>query len=84
MNKKFADPQELDEWLNSGFLNPPADFTSRVMRRVQTLPPPARKPQVKTTLHELVKWLALLGGAALGAAELVAFIFGIWVATAAA
>ena len=84
MSKKIDNLQELDDWLGSGFVNPPADFTDRVMRRAQALPLPARKPQVKNTLHELVKWLLLLGGAALGAAELVMFIFGIWLASAAA
>ena len=82
MSRKFDDLQdqeelqELDEWLGSGFLSPPADFTDRVMRRVQALPLPSRRPQVKNTLIEFLKWL--------GAAELVMFIFGIWITTAAA
>ena len=42
------------------------------------------QPQGQPTLHDIVKWLLLLGGAALGTAELLMFIFGIWITTAAA
>lgn len=84
MHKNFDDSQAFDELLSAGYLKPPDDFTSQVMRRVQTLPTPTIKPQAKDALHKYLKWLALLGGATLGAAELVAFVFGIWVTTAAA
>ena len=96
MPQEPQEPHELDKWLSSGFLSPPAEFTDQVMRRIQTLPAPERKPQAKTlpaperkpqaktTLHDIVKWLLLLGGAALGTAELLMFIFGIWITTAAA
>ena len=85
MAKKFDAPHTLDELLAQEFLTPPADFTDQVMRRVQALPLPAAKPQPEiSALRESLKWLALLGGAALGAAELLTFMFGIWASTAAA
>jgi hypothetical protein len=84
MTAPLDDSAALDELLAQDFLMPPADFTEQLMRRVQTLPMPAVKPPRENTLRESLKWLALLGGAALGAAELLAFMFGLWASTAAA
>jgi hypothetical protein len=84
MTKKFNPSSGLDELLSPDFLTVPTDFADQVMRRVQTPPMPAVEPRRKSTLHQSLKWLALLGGAALGAVELLTFMFGIWASTAAA
>ena len=84
MHKNFDDSQAFDELLDAGFIKPPADFTDQVMRQLQSLPAPSIRPQAEHPLHVYLRWFALLGGAALGMAELVSFIFGLWATTAAA
>lgn len=70
---------ELDALLQSGLLAVPDDFTERVMRKVRASPLPAPRH----AWAERLQWLALVGGAVLGAFEVAAFIFGIWAATSA-
>jgi RNA polymerase sigma-70 factor (ECF subfamily) len=70
--------KDLDELLGSGLLTVPEDFPGRIMRQVEELPVPGRRPLVR----ERLQWLALLGGAIVGIAQLVAFMFGIWAAVA--
>ena len=85
MNKPIDESQTFDELLAQGFLKPPEDFTAQVMRAVQPLPLPIQNTDqpMPDTWRTLAKWLAVLGGAALGAAELVAFMFGLWTASTA-
>jgi len=73
----MTDP--LDRLLSEPLLQPPADFTERVMQRIQTLPAPAPSRRRAGWLA----WLALAAGALLGAAQLAGFMFGIWTASTA-
>ncbi len=70
---------DLDALLGADPLAPPDDFGNRVMRRVARLPLPARHAAWRTRLQNL----ALLAGAVLGAAQLGAFMFGVWAAASA-
>lgn len=58
----------------------PRDFGRRVMQRIADLPRSAPEPRWRT----LVQRLALVAAASLGTAQVLAFIFGLWAATAAA
>ncbi|MBK9441360.1 MAG: hypothetical protein IPN53_08605 [Comamonadaceae bacterium] len=78
---------ELDTLLQDGLLQPPPDFTQRVMcaidQRAAAATParPARKP------WQRLRWLAaasgLLGTGLLGLSQLASFVFGLWIASAA-
>ena len=73
----MSDP--LDRLLSEPLLQPPADFTERVMQRIRALPAPAPSRQRAGWLA----WFALAAGALLGAAQLAGFMFGIWTAATA-
>jgi hypothetical protein len=70
---------DLDTLLQTDLVSVPDDFAERVMRRVQASPRAAAQPRWMRRLQ----WVALLGGALVGALEVVTFIFGLWAATAA-
>jgi hypothetical protein len=70
---------DIDTRLEADLLQVPDDFTDRVMRRIETLPLPTKASQRR----ERLQWLALAGGAALGLSQLLAFMFGMWTASAA-
>jgi hypothetical protein len=70
---------DLDALLGADPLAPPDDFGERVMRRVARLPLPARHAAWRGRLQDL----ALLAGGILGAAQLGAFMFGMWAAASA-
>jgi hypothetical protein len=74
--------EDFDDLLKDGLLAPPEDFARRVMARVDELPPPefAALPR---RAGARMQWIALAGAGLLGAAQLAAFMFGIWTATAA-
>lgn len=69
----------LEQLLQTGPLQAPDDFTARVMERIRYLPLPEREAKPL----EWLQWLALVGGALLGLEQLAAFMFGVWVASAA-
>lgn len=73
---------DIETLLAADLLQVPEDFTDRVMQRIQVMPvPPVR---IKASgRRERLQWLALLGGAALGVGQLLAFMFGVWSASAA-
>ena len=71
---------ELDALLRQAGGGAPADFNARVMRHVAAVPLPQRPPRWRT----LAQRLALVAAAALGASQVLAFIFGLWAVTAAA
>ena len=75
------EPDELDLLLRDADSAAPADFSARVMRRIAALPLPRRRPR---RWRLLAQRLALVAAAALGANQVLAFIFGLWAATAAA
>jgi hypothetical protein len=82
MNEDLND--DLDRKLVSDLLEVPADFEQKVMARLQYCPlPEMAEARVKPNRKVWLEWLALAGGAALGAMQLGGFIFGIWVATSA-
>lgn len=75
-------PEDFEQLLKTGLLEPPEDFTRRVMERVDELPLPdfAAPPR---RAREKIQWLALIGAGLVAATQLAAFMFGIWTATAA-
>lgn len=73
---------DLESLLNTEFLEPPEDFTARVMARIDQLPPPEAAPQPSPT-RERIQWIAFIGAGLVAAAQLAAFMFGIWTAAAA-
>ena len=91
---------ELDALLRRADAGAPADFSARVMRRVEVLPLPARRALWQATWQATwrttwrTRWpelalhlgqrLALITAAALGIGQVLAFIFGLWAVTAAA
>lgn len=70
---------DIDSRLEADLLHVPDGFAEEVMQRIQTMPLPARPGRGR----ERLQWLALLGGAALGLCQLLAFMFGMWSASAA-
>jgi hypothetical protein len=75
--------KDLDQLLASDLLEVPQDFAQSVMTRVRELPLPliAVLPPAADRSKEWLQWLALIGGAILGMAQLSGFIFGIWAAS---
>ena len=71
--------KDWDKFLESGLLEPPADFPGRVMRRIDSLPLPGRRSRS----WEMLQGLAFAGGGILAIAQLAGFVFGIWAAVAA-
>ena len=82
---------ELDILLQNDLLQPPADFTQRVMQRIQSPPPstsPAATPtQAQSTRWSRLRWLAaatgLVGTGMVGLSQLAGFVFGLWLTTSA-
>lgn len=71
---------DLDTLLDDGaLLQAPHGFTGRVMERVWLQPLPARHAGLLARLQQL----ALIGAGLAGAAQLAAFMFGIWAASSA-
>lgn len=66
--------KDLDVLLGSDLLEPPDDFTARVMQGIEQLPRPVRRKKI---LERLQQWALIAGGIA-SAAQLAAFMFGIW------
>ena len=73
-------PDEIDLLLRDADGAAPADFNAHVMRRIAALPLPQRRLR---RWRLLAQRLALVAAAALGANQVLAFIFGLWAATAA-
>lgn len=75
-------PEDFEQLLKTEPLEPPEDFARRVMERVGELPLPdfAAPPN---RAREGIQWLALIGAGLVAAAQLAAFMLGIWTATAA-
>jgi hypothetical protein len=75
-------PEDFDELLKGGLLAPPENFTHRVMARIAELPLPVSAAETGGRA-ERIQWLALVGASLVGAAQLAAFMFGIWTTTVA-
>lgn len=79
---------DLDTLLQDACLQPPADFTQRVMQALPQRTTPS--PQPVRTVHspwQQLRWLAaasgLIGTGLLGLSQLASFVFGLWIASAA-
>ncbi len=72
--------EELDDLLHAVDGAAPPDFEAQVMRRIASLPLPQRPARWST----LAQRLAFAAAVALGASQVVTFIFGLWAVTAAA
>ncbi len=68
---------ELDGLMGKLSQEPPDDFLEVVMQRIDDLPLPVRAPRAD------LQWIALIAAALAGFAQLIAFLFGIWAASAA-
>jgi hypothetical protein len=75
-------PEDFDELLKGEVLALREDFALRVMARIGQLPMP-ESPAEPSGRAERIQWLALIGAGLVGAAQLAAFMFGIWATTAA-
>ena len=80
---------ELDEMLGAPLLEVPDGFTARVMERVSAEPPPTLRSLTKhpapLPMWQLVlRWLALGVTFLLGAAQLAAFMLGMWLSATVA
>lgn len=79
---------DLDTLLQAACLQPPPDFTQRVMQALpqRTSPPPQPVRTVRNPWQRL-RWLAaassLVGTGLLGLSQLASFVFGLWIASAA-
>lgn len=79
---------ELDTLLQDAALQPPPDFTQRVMQAInqRTLPPLLPSRPIRSRWQRL-RWLAaasgLVGTGLLGLSQLASFVFGLWIASAA-
>lgn len=65
----MTDP--FDEFLELTALEPPADFTSRIMKRVAAEQPAG-------TTQAWLAWVAMAAGLILGLGQLAACLFAIW------
>ena len=82
---------DLDALLQTDCLDPPDDFTRRVMQRIQpqryAMPRTSTKADERTGRWSRVRWLAaatgLVGGGLLGLSQLASFVFGLWLAGSA-
>jgi hypothetical protein len=79
---------ELDEMLRESLLHVPDGFTARVMERLPAQPAPSwpapPKRARRLPMWQLVlQWLALGATFLLGAAQLAAFMVGLWLSASA-
>jgi hypothetical protein len=75
---------DLDVLLKIDFLQPPADFTTRVMQRVAVLPATQHaRGRFPHRLRRVAAAAGVIGGALLGLSQLAAFVFSMWVTAAA-
>ena len=82
---------DLDALLQTDYLDPPDDFTQRVMQRIQlrryATPSTSIVAAERTGRWNRLRWLAaatgLVGGGLLGLSQLASFVFGLWLAGSA-
>ena len=77
---------DLEQLLREEMLEVPADFEQRMLRLLPGQPAPqwnnAPAGSPPGDRQQLLQWLALAGGLALGVVQLAGFVFGIWTAAA--
>ena len=78
---------DLDTLLQDACLQPPPDFTQRVMRAIEQRTPVAMPTRPTRHPWQRLRWLAaasgLIGTGLLGLSQLASFVFGLWIASAA-
>lgn len=78
---------ELDTLLQDAALQPPPDFTQRVMRAIEQRTPAAMPTRPTRSPWQRLRWLAaasgLVGTGLLGLSQLASFVFGLWMTSAA-
>ena len=78
---------ELDILLQDAALQPPPDFTQRVMRSIEQRTPVAMPTRPARSPWQRLRWLAaasgLVGTGLLGLSQLASFVFGLWMTSAA-
>lgn len=78
---------ELDTLLQDAALQPPPDFTQRVMRSIEQRTPASMPTSPTRSPWQRLRWLAamsgLVGTGLLGLSQLASFVFGLWIASAA-
>ncbi len=67
---------DIDRLLEKGLLEPPPQFTTRIMQRLESTP---QLPSWRARLREWFQRLAVAGAALLGLAQLASFLFGLWI-----
>jgi hypothetical protein len=82
---------DLDVLLQDNLLQPPSDFTERVMQRVQQLPQrallSATSAKTRSLFWNLLRLIAtiagLIGGGILGLSQIAGFVFAFWITATA-
>lgn len=74
---KFDDDDLLDRWVARTAMPVPDGFAARILTRLPTRAPLVARIRVASTT------LALAAGALAGLTQLLLYVFGIWIATAA-
>ena len=78
---------DLDTLLQDAGLQPPPDFTQRVMLAIEQRTPVAMPTRPTRHPWQQLRWLAaasgLVGTGLLGLSQLASFVFGLWIASAA-
>ena len=82
---------DLDALMQTDCLDPPDDFTQRVMQRIQLRRYAAQSTSIvaaeRTGRWSRLRWLSaatgLVGGGLLGLSQLASFVFCLWLAGAA-
>lgn len=82
------DEQDLDDLMQQAALQPPPDFTGRVMRALPAAPLRTGTGASMPAPHwSRWRWFwtatGLVGGGALGLSQLCGFVLGLWLAGAA-
>ncbi len=80
---------DLDTLLSQDLLQPPTDFSYRVMQGIKPLPMPFKEAhalhlsQPAPALRKLAIHAAMIAAGLLGLSQVVGFVFGVWVASSA-
>jgi hypothetical protein len=80
---------DLDTLLSQDLLQPPTNFSYRVMQGIKPLPMPFEKAHSthishpSLALRKLVIGMGMMGAGLLGLSQVVSFVFGVWVASSA-
>jgi hypothetical protein len=80
---------DLDSLMGHDLLQPPEDFSYRVMQGIKPLPMPFKQhvPQQSTqpihALRKIAMSIGMIGAGMLGLSQVVSFVFGLWFVSSA-